>query len=726
MSRLEQTRMLSKRLVGQAIAVCLCYTIAFAAAAWLFDRYAAPAIGEAVAELVAPWEYVPDAAWSESSDQQIQREVQADIVRSYLNLLAQQSIRDAHMSLALPEGGESPSDANEAAASGGDAASETGSAEPAETSGATAPGGADAEGSPAAESEPGSGETEVSPAETDAVAEGMPELEVINDFGGADVIAALGGWTIEEAAAAALEAPDVANAVSSTGTVVRDESGNELSVAQYAAALTARARADGFAAAREQGLTLTEDYDATISGEGALPSQSYADWLLSNSSAQARDLVRIALEMRNAGAAGSVRDALWLITERLYADRDLLLALYPEAQSSRNADYSQMVVYRSTNGSIEQVIYADGHAERRDLTTYESLKDLKLPLAIALLCIGFIVIVALFVWRSLGCFDTLLAGVKGLLSDDEPKPLPKKLTLAQETLDDVRRKNALDARAAEMAEERKNEMVAYLAHDTKTPLTAITGFLSLLDEAPDMPDEQRQRYVRTALEKSYRLDGMLDEFFEITRYNLHAIPIERAWVDPALLCFQVADEFFPDASAREIALEVDAAEGTEVFADADKLSRALSNVVKNAVAYADARTTIFVRMVLAECEPAADGAAASSEQKRPCRDMATPLNAGDGDSAVGPTPSAPPRKPHVVRMLSIEVENEGREITPEHLKRIFEKFYREDSARGANQGGAGLGLAIAREIVQAHGGTITATSENGTTTFTLSLPVATR
>ena len=69
-------------------------------------------------------------------------------------------------------------------------------------------------------------------------------------------------------------------------------------------------------------------------------------------------------------------------------------------------------------------------------------------------------------------------------------------------------------------------------------------------------------------------------------------------------------------------------------------------------------------------------------------------------------------------------QNQGREISPEHLKRIFEKFYREDDARATRQGGAGLGLAIAREIVAAHNGTIDATSENGVTRFVIDIPAS--
>jgi len=214
------------------------------------------------------------------------------------------------------------------------------------------------------------------------------------------------------------------------------------------------------------------------------------------------------------------------------------------------------------------------------------------------------------------------------------------------------------------------------------------GYLTLLAEAPDMPEAQRARYAQVALDRSYRLESMMEEFFEITRYNLGSIPIERERFDAALLCRQVADEFYPAAKARSIDIEVRADEPIECFADAEKVSRVLNNLLKNAVAYADKESTVTVRV---RCE---DASGAVGEEER---------------AAAG-------------RDLVVDVENQGREISPEHLQSIFEKFYREDGARSTEGGGAGLGLAIAREIARAHGGDLTATSVAGRTVFTLRIP----
>lgn len=315
----------------------------------------------------------------------------------------------------------------------------------------------------------------------------------------------------------------------------------------------------------------------------------------------------------------------------------------------------------------------------RDLTTYRAVRVLKVPMAILLYLVGCLVIVLWQMQRSLRCFDELSGAVAGLMADrTRPVELPAKLAIAQSELNRIRLEALADERAAAAAEQRKNELVAYLAHDIRTPLTSVIGYLSLLDESPDLPPQQRQRFTHTAFMKAERLESLIEEFFEITRYNLQSIPIERSAVDAQLFLEQIADEFFPQASEKNVRIVVKAPEDQTLFVDGEKLARAVGNVMRNAVAYADAGTTVHVQ--------------AQRE--------------GKGAHAAG---------------WKITVTDRGREISPEHLESIFEKFYREDGARGAQSGGAGLGLAIAKEIITAHEGTISAESRNGETTFTIAL-----
>lgn len=221
---------------------------------------------------------------------------------------------------------------------------------------------------------------------------------------------------------------------------------------------------------------------------------------------------------------------------------------------------------------------------------------------------------------------------------------------------------------------RKDDLVTYLAHDLKTPLASVVGYLSLLEEAPDLPVEQRARFTGIALDKAHRLDALIEEFFDITRFDFHDIVLARGYVDLALLLAQVADEFYPILTEQGKSVEVEATASLIVLIDGDKMARVFNNVMKNAIAYSYEGSTI---RIFAEQTP---------------------------DSVV------------------VRFENQGDPIPAPKLGMIFEKFYRLDAARATNRGGAGLGLAIAKEIVAAHGGTISCASTPEATVFTIELP----
>ena len=199
-----------------------------------------------------------------------------------------------------------------------------------------------------------------------------------------------------------------------------------------------------------------------------------------------------------------------------------------------------------------EVMGGDGGASWR---LYDALTTLYLPLAALLYAAGIFLFVRSGVNRALSYFDALYEAAEGILAKRaEAAPLPPELSETAAALSAIKEERERADRAAQAAEGRKNELVAYLAHDVKTPLTSMIGYLTLLEESPDLPERTRARYTGVALEKAYRLEGLLDEFFEITRYNLHAIPIERSRFDAALFCGQVIDELFPLAEARNLRL----------------------------------------------------------------------------------------------------------------------------------------------------------------------------
>lgn len=226
-----------------------------------------------------------------------------------------------------------------------------------------------------------------------------------------------------------------------------------------------------------------------------------------------------------------------------------------------------------------------------------------------------------------------------------------------------------------MESQRKNDLITYLAHDLKTPLTSVMGYLNLLEEAPDMPIEQKAKYTHIALEKAQRLEGLIEEFFDITQYNLQNIFLEKEKLDLSYMLVQMAEEFYPILSTHGNQIQLQIKENLELDADPERLARVFNNILKNAVAYSDPGTPIKIQ--------------AFQEKEQ----------------------------------VVIIFENQGKDIPKEKLDRIFEKFFRMDNSRRSHTGGAGLGLAIAKEIVGLHGGTIEAASEDHRITFTVRLPI---
>lgn len=224
-------------------------------------------------------------------------------------------------------------------------------------------------------------------------------------------------------------------------------------------------------------------------------------------------------------------------------------------------------------------------------------------------------------------------------------------------------------------EQKKDELIVYLAHDIKTPLTSMIGYLSLLSEIKDMPQEQRNRYIGIALDKSYRLEYLINELFDVARFNSEKIVLEKEEINLNLMLEQIADDFYPTLKEMNKKINFTSDEKTILYADPDKLSRVFNNLIKNAVNYSKENTDIDISILNKE------------------------------------------------NQATVKITNKGKQIPKEKLDKIFEKFYRLDSSRTSKTGGSGLGLAIAKEIVELHGGRIYAESDMKETTFSVILPI---
>lgn len=220
----------------------------------------------------------------------------------------------------------------------------------------------------------------------------------------------------------------------------------------------------------------------------------------------------------------------------------------------------------------------------------------------------------------------------------------------------------------------KVDMITYLAHDIKTPLTSVIGYLCLLDESKDMSQKQSQQYAHMALQKAYRLENMMNEFFEIAKLNQGHVPLQKENINLCYLFEQMREEFYPIVSQKDQYIDIQIDEKLQIYADSQKIARVFNNILKNAYHYGDEKTQITV------------------EAKED--DLYT----------------------------NVWISNIGETIPEDKLQCIFEQFYRLDASRSSFTGGAGLGLSIAKLIVEQHYGIIRVESHHHKTIFEVRIP----
>ena len=260
----------------------------------------------------------------------------------------------------------------------------------------------------------------------------------------------------------------------------------------------------------------------------------------------------------------------------------------------------------------------------------------------------------------------------------EQKPnyqLPTILRDVEESIQRIQLEWKEKERVARDAEQRKNDLIVYLAHDLKTPISSIIGYLTLLRDEKNISEEMHHKFTHIAMNNAERLDDLINEFFEITRFNLSNVSLNYSKVNIPMMLEQLLFEFQPSMNTKNLTYRLEGNKDVQVVCDAEKIQRVFDNLLSNAVHYSIENSEILISM-----KEEADN-------------------------------------------LVIQFHNECYAVDQENLNRIFEQFYRLDSSRSTRNGGTGLGLAIAKQIMEQHNGTVIATSEGNNITFTVKLPL---
>ncbi len=339
--------------------------------------------------------------------------------------------------------------------------------------------------------------------------------------------------------------------------------------------------------------------------------------------------------------------------------------------------YVSLLRGRFANGVVwvlTQIVHDNSRA--RTLYTRIIRNHIELLYAFAVI-VAFLLILRLYISGFTRYFGEINRGIDSLV-EESPKGavLSPELAETQRKIEEIRSALYRRKEEARLTEQRKNDMIAYLAHDLKTPLSSVIGYLSLLRDEEQIPQAARKKALAVSLEKAERLEELIDELLDIAKFNCGKVELSYQQIDLTVLLQQTVSEFQPMLLERGLGCDLSAPPGLKISCDPNRLQRVFDNLLRNALSYCRLNSRIQVAVAVME------------------------------------------------GTVQIRFANEGETVPRENLEKIFEQFYRLDSSRSSLSGGSGLGLAIAKEILELHRGNITAESGDGQTVFTVCVPIS--
>lgn len=226
------------------------------------------------------------------------------------------------------------------------------------------------------------------------------------------------------------------------------------------------------------------------------------------------------------------------------------------------------------------------------------------------------------------------------------------------------------------SERSKNELITNVAHDLRTPLTSIMGYMDLLIKNESLDPALRKKYLDIVYSKSRRLEKLIEDLFGFTKLTYGKMSMKVGEVDIVKLLSQILEESYPSFEKKGLSYELISNTSSEIItADGDLLARVFDNLISNAIKYGADGKRVVVRLTT------------------------------DHET------------------VTVRVVNYGYIIPEKELPLLFDKFYRVEQSRSVQTGGTGLGLAIVKNIVEMHGGSVGVTSDLSGTVFTVKLKV---